>query len=320
MKEEQPEEKVQVSPFVFEGDGGAEIHAVSWLPRRGKLRAVVIVNHGMAEHIRRYHDFASYLACQGLAVYGEDHRGHGKTAGASGEGQGYFARHDGWMKVISDIRWLYRKIAQEHPDLPVFMLGHSMGSFLTRHYLALYGEDLHGAVLLGTGSHSPLVLKMGKWMAGLESRILGKHHKSSFLHRLSFGAFNKAFQSPDATGFEWLSRDKASVQAYLDDSDCGFVCTSGFYRDLFQGLEAVNSDACFKMMPPQLPLLILSGSRDPVAGPQARGVRLVAERCRAAGLGDVSLVLKEDFRHECLHEQGREQVCEEILCWIIHRL
>ncbi len=312
--------QVKSSPFIFEGEDGTGIHAMSWLPSGRPLRAVLIINHGMAEHILRYHDFASYLAPGGFAVYGEDHRGHGKTAEASGELQGYFAPHDGWMKVISDIRCLYRKVVDIHPGIPVFMLGHSMGSFLTRHYISLYGRELAGGVLLGTGSHSPVMLKAASLIAGIELRLRGESHKSTLLNNLSFGAFNKAFSSPDATGFEWLSRDNRQVRAYLDDPACGFICTSGFYRDLFQGLKIVNHDRCFEAVPGELPLLILSGSQDPVGGSSSKGVKLVANRYKAFGIRDLTFVLKEGFRHECLNEEGRKTVFEEIFLWLERHL
>ncbi len=312
--------QVKSSPFIFEGEDGAGIHAMSWLPSGGPLRAVLIINHGMAEHIHRYHDFASYLALRGFAVYGEDHRGHGKTAAYSGGASGYFAPRDGWMKVISDIRSLYKKVKKLHADLPLFMLGHSMGSFLTRHYISLYGEELQGAVLSGTGSHSAVMLKLASLVAAFEILFQGDHHKSKLLNTLSFGAFNKAFSSRDATGFEWLSRDQKQVQAYVDDPDCGFICTSGFYKDLFHGLEIVNHDRCFEAFPEALPLLILSGSQDPVGGPLSKGVKRVAECCKASGMKELKVIIKEGLRHECLNEKGREEIFEEIFHWFDRHL
>ncbi|MDC7240474.1 MAG: alpha/beta fold hydrolase, partial [Spirochaetales bacterium] len=279
---------IEARPFTFSGEGGDVIHALKWLPPKDSIRALLVINHGMAEHIARYHDFAEYLAEKGFAVYGEDHRGHGKTAGKEGT-LGFFHAEKGWMKVLSDIRTLHLLAADENKDVPVFMLGHSMGSFLTRHYLSLYGSELKGAVISGTGSHPAGLLAAASVIAKIESALKGKTHPSKLLDTMSFGAYNKPFKSDSATGFEWLSRDNSQVRKYVEDPYCGFISTSSMYEDLFEGLKIINRASCFRGTSSKLPILIYSGTADPVGGPKAKGVKLVYESYKRAGVEDLTM-------------------------------
>lgn len=305
--------------FTFKGEGDETIHALKWLPAKKEIKALIIINHGMAEHIARYAHFASYMVSRGFAVYGEDHRGHGKTAGSK-DNCGYFADKQGWMKIVGDIRSLYLLATEEHKDVPVFLFGHSMGSFLTRHYLSLYGSELAGAVISGTGSHPSALLTVASTLAKIESSIKGRRHRSKLLDTMSFGAYNKPFADAEATGFEWLSRDKDQVKKYVDDHYCGFISTSGMYADLFNGLQIINHPDCFKATHSKLPLLLYSGKSDPVGGADGKGVKAVAESYEKAGIEDLTLILKDNHRHECLNELGRETVYNEIHEWIAARL
>lgn len=288
---------------------------MKWLPSDAPPKAVLIINHGMAEHIARYDDFARFMAEKGFAVYGEDHRGHGKTAGSE-ENCGFFADEKGWMKVIGDIRALYLLAVEEQKNLPVYFFGHSMGSFLTRHYLSLYGNDLSGVILSGTGSHPGLLLAAAKGIAAVESLFRGRKHRSKVLDTMSFGSFNKPFQNEFPEGFGWLSRDREQVKKYLDDPYCGFICTSGMFGDLFSGLQIINNPDCFRSTPSDLPMLIYSGTADPVGGTQGKGVQQVHDSYKRAGIKNLTLTLKKDFRHECLNEEGREEVFNDIFEWL----
>lgn len=305
--------------FTFKGEGSETIHAMKWIPPKKNIKALIIINHGMAEHIERYSHFATFMASRGFAVYGEDHRGHGKTAGSE-EHFGYFADKQGWMKVVGDIRSLYLLATEEQKGVPVFFFGHSMGSFLTRHYLSLYGSELAGAVISGTGSHRSALLTVASVLAKIESSVKGRRHRSKLLDTMSFGAYNKPFAKEDQTGFEWLTRDTEQVRKYVEDSYCGFISTSGMYADLFNGLQIINHPDCFKATHSKLPLLLYSGKSDPVGGENGKGVISVAESYRKAGIEDLTLIIKEDHRHECLNELERESVYEEIHDWLAARI
>lgn len=305
--------------FTFKGEGNETIHALKWLPPKKDIKALIIINHGMAEHISRYSLFASFLVSKGFAVYGEDHRGHGLTAGSIDK-CGYFADEQGWMKVVGDIRALYLLASEELKGLPVFLFGHSMGSFLTRHYLSLYGSELSGVVLSGTGSNPAAILVAAKIIAKTESLIKGKKHRSTILDNMSFGSFNKPYLNENPEGFGWLSRNKDEVKKYMDDPYCGFICTSGMFADLFNGLQIISNENCFKATSTKLPILLYSGKSDPVGGEDAKGVKYVADAYRKAGVEDLTLILKEEHRHECLNELENEKVFEDIYEWLAARI
>ena len=311
-------ENADSSSFTFSGEGEDTIHAKKWLPDPDSIRAVLIINHGMAEHIGRYDVFARYMNARGFAVYGEDHRGHGRTAG-SDDDLGYFADEDGWMKVIGDIRSLHLLVLEEQKGLPVFMLGHSMGSFLTRHYVSLYGSELKGVVISGTGMQSPVLLNIGKFLSKLESAVKGPRHRSKLMDSLSFGSYNKSFHFEGDTGFEWLSSDPREVHKYADDPFCGFICTSKFYNDLSRGLLIIGSSRCFCSTPANLPILVISGKEDPV-GDKGRSVEAVAEKYKSCGVNDLTLKLKDRMRHECLNEMNREECFDDISEWLTTRI
>jgi alpha-beta hydrolase superfamily lysophospholipase len=199
------------------------------------IKGAVQIAHGMAEHAGRYERFADALTKAGYAVYANDHRGHGKTAGSQKE-VGYFADENGWEKVVDDMHTLTGIIKKECPKKPFFLFGHSMGSFLSRHYSMLYAKELTGLVLSGTGGDPGALGKIGLFIATIEAKLKGKKAKSEMMNKLSFGAFNGAFK-PNRTDYDWLSRDNAEVDKYISDPWCGAVFTAGFFCDLLGGIK-----------------------------------------------------------------------------------
>ncbi len=294
---------------------GSGIFVYRWLPDASEQMAgVVQIAHGMAEHAGRYARFARFLTAVGFGVYANDHRGHGKTAGAL-ENVGYFTDADGWQNVVDDMLQLTGIVRRENPGFPVFLLGHSMGSFLVRTYIADHGGDIAGAILSATGGDPGLLGKVGRLIATWECFRKGRRGKSPLLNALSFGGFNKAF-TPNRTDFDWLSRDAAEVDAYIADPYCGGVFTAGFFADLLEGLAFVNSTDGIHRITKNLPIFFISGACDPV-GKNTRGVRQVINVYKAAGLADVSAVFYDGARHEILNETNREGVFKDILDWLI---
>jgi alpha-beta hydrolase superfamily lysophospholipase len=283
-----------------------------WIPENKNVHSVVHIFHGMAEHSARYDRFARYLNNLGIAVYAQDHRGHGHTS--SDDDLGWFAPKKGWQRVMQDGYELSQLIAQNHPHSDLFLFGHSMGSFLVRALIARHPARYTGAVICGTGAGQGIVGITGKGLARLRS--LRKHGKrpDALLDSLSFGAFNKAFE-PAKTSFDWLSRDDAEVQAYIDDQLCGFVCTSRFFVDLLAGISMANSRRLMQRIPRDFPLLIISGSNDPV-GNFSKGVQQVYQTYRDVGIEDVTLQLIHGARHELLNETNRDEIHTIIGTWL----
>jgi alpha-beta hydrolase superfamily lysophospholipase len=305
---------MQSSTFTLTTPDGTEVFVNRWLPD-GQAKAVVQIAHGLAEHSSRYARFAQRLTDHGYAVYGSDHRGHGQTSGESSGKRGFFNEKDGWQTVVDDLHAVTDKAREEQPGLPVFLLGHSMGSFISRGYAAQYGSELAGLVLSGTAGGAGALGKVGIFLAATQARLRGHSHTSGLMNTLTFGQYNSAFK-PTRTDFDWLSRDPDEVDKYINDPDCGFVFSAGGFADLLRGLETVNTDRSASRIPKGLPVHLVSGDKDPVGGKDGKGVRTVADQLRRLGVHDVTLTLWPDARHEILNETNRDQVETEIVEWL----
>jgi alpha-beta hydrolase superfamily lysophospholipase len=300
---------MQSSTFTLATADGTDVFVNRWLPD-GDARAVVQIVHGMAEHSSRYARFAQRLTDHRYAVYGSDHRGHGRTSGPRAS----FAASNGWQTVLDDLHAVTDRAREEHPGLPVFLLGHSMGSFLARAYAAQHGSELAGIVLTGTAGGAGALGKVGVLVASTQARLRGHTHTSGLMNTLTFGQYNSAFK-PTRTEFDWLSRDPAEVDKYVNDPDCGFVFSAGAFTDVLKGLAEVNTDQLASRVPKDLPVHLASGDKDPV-GANGKGVRQVADQLRRAGVKDVTMTLWPEARHEILNETNRDEVEIEIVNWL----
>ena len=300
---------IQCIPSVLTSAAGPELDARAWMPEEPPRAAVQLV-HGMSEHIDRYDAPARYLASQGYLVVGHTHLGHGPRA----EIKGYFAREDGWQRLIDDVHALRLRTQKEYPGLPYFILGHSMGSFVTRCYLREHAGGLAGCMLSGTGSVPKGTAVTGEAVSNLICLLGGGQKPSKLINKLGFSSSNKPF-APNRTPFDWLSRDEKEVDKYMADPDCGFVFTASGYRDLFRGLIRLADTTEMRNIPKNLPLLLFSGDHDPVGG-MGEGVRQVAEEFRRAGLADVTVKLYPDARHETFNELNRDEVYADLTEWL----
>ena len=275
-------------------------------------RGIIVISHGMAEHASRYARFAASAVEEGYAVLAGDHRGHGATAAPGGFG--FVAEQDGWDTVVADMSTVMDAARRAWPDVPVFLMGHSWGSFLARDLAARRGGDLAGLILLGTGSGVGALTRPATAICAGESRLRGPRHPSRLLNALAFGPYQRHF-APNRTEADWISRDAKEVDRYVADPWCGFVCTSSFFRDLVAGQGVVNTASHAAAVPAELPMLLASGDRDPV-GAMGRGVQRAATLYRRAGVREVSVLLYPGGRHELLNETNRDQVTGDILTWI----
>ena len=282
------------------------------VPGAARPRGIIVIAHGMAEHASRYARFAASAVEEGYAVLAGDHRGHGATAAPGGFG--FVAEKGGWERVVADMGTVLDAARRAWPDVPVFLMGHSWGSFLARDLAARRGGDLAGLILLGTGSGVGALTRPATAICAGESRLRGPRHPSRLLNALAFGPYQRHF-APNRTEADWISRDAKEVDRYVADPWCGFVCTSSFFRDLVAGQGAVNTASHAAAVPADLPMLLASGDRDPV-GAMGRGVQRAATLYRRAGVREVSVLLYPGGRHELLNETNRDQVTGDILTWI----
>ena len=306
---------INMTLFTFPStDGITELHARLWSDSDSAPRAVVQLVHGVSEHISRYDRFARFLVQHGFAVAGHDHLGHGDSLPRGGTPI-YFRAKNGWETATDDVHALHLLLRQKYPDIPCFILGHSMGSFLTRTLLIRYPGCVDGAVIMGSGWNSAAAITGGLAVTGLMAALKGRRAVSKAVIQLAFGGYNKAF-SPNRTAFDWIAADTAAVDAYIADPYCGQDCTIGLFDDMLRGFRLIQNRENLQKMQPDTPILFISGQDDPV-GAMGRG----AEKCRDAflnaGVTDVELILCPGLRHEILNEPSAPEAADApILRWL----
>jgi len=290
---------------------GREIKLFAWLPVQ-EVRYVMVLSHGMAEHIQRYEAFA--LACNtaGIAVYGANHRGHGNDAPVLG----HYADEGGWQKVISDLDLIIDDVTQRH-TVPLVLFGHSMGSFIAQQYAILHGNKLKGLILSGSNYQNPVMYKLVSIASKIEKMRIGARSPSSFLDFLSFGSFNRKLK-PVRTTSDWLSRDPVQVDKYINDSYCGFPCTPQFWLDFMSGLISISQKSEIAKIPNKLPIYIFSGDNDPV-GLQGKGILALEQHITNNGCSEVQCKLYSGGRHEMLNESNANEVFNDVITWVISK-
>lgn len=296
--------------FWLDATDSSRLYVNSWIPVSGP-KAVVMLAHGMAEHSGRYARLGVALSAAGFALYAHDQRGHGRTA-AHGV-IGHYADADGWNKVVGDLASLNEAVEQRHPGLPIFLLGHSMGSYVAQAYLLQHGTALQGAVLSGSNFQPVSLYRSAALIARLERWRQGATGRSAVIEWLSFGSFNKAFK-PARTPFDWLSRDAAEVDLYVIDPMCGFRCTNQFWLDMLGGLQRISEPSELEKIDPGLPLLILGGECDPVS--EGKRLKNLAGAYKIAGMQSVTMNLYPQARHEVFNETNRDEVTRDLLAWL----
>jgi alpha-beta hydrolase superfamily lysophospholipase len=311
-------------------DDGTRLFLRQWAPPSGvRQRAVLHIVHGMAEHSGRYKRLARRLNKEGIEVWAADMRGHGKTAGANndpGKGglRGHCADRDSFVRVSADVDAINRVILKGRPGIPLFLMGHSWGSFIVQNYLeTLEGshsgiEDsvrLSGCVLSGSRGPGGLKLLMGLPFLKFLAFVRGQRRGSVLARALVDGPFSRPFR-PNRTAFDWLSRDEAEVDAYVKDPFCGELCSSGFYRDLLILLGRIHRNEALAGIRTDLPIYIFSGSADPV-GDMGESPNALTRAYRSLGVKDLEIVLYPEARHETLNETNREEVTESLLSWLL---
>ena len=299
-------------------DGKTQLHGMRWEPDGGSVRAVLQICHGVAEHIARYDAFARYLNGLGIAVVGHDHLGHGLSLPEGGTPV-YFGESNTWNTVVDDIYVLHQRIRLWYPDVPLCIMGHSMGSFLTRTYLIRYPGTVKAAIIMGTGWQPKAVIAGGMAVAKAVGAVVGENGTSDLVTNLAFGAYNKLF-APNRTSCDWLSADEGNVDAYRADPLCGADATVGLFRQMLSGIRFNQKLSNLRQMDPRIPVLFVAGEKDPV-GDCGNGVRRTYQEFRRAGVQDCTLKLYPGLRHEILNEKAQQQqIFEDIGQWLTSKL
>ena len=299
--------------FYFKSSTGKELYAKKWYNENlENYKGVVQLVHGMEEFIGRYDEFANFLADNGFIVVGHDHLGHGNSVKDDSE-LGNLGCKDGWFRLAEDIHILQNKIKEEYPNIPHFIMGHSMGSLLTRTYISLYNDNLTGIIITGTSGQKNGMLYLGVLLANIIKAFKGEQYKSKLLERAVTGSFNNNFK-PTRTEADWTTSDKKRVDEYMNVAKPNRKFTVESYLQLFKGSIYLNDMNKIKNTP-NIPILIFSGDKDPV-GANGKGVKRVYNMLKEAGVENITLKLFKDGRHEMLNEVNREEVFEFVLNWL----
>lgn len=272
-------------------------------------KGIVIIVHGMAEHIDRYENFINHLAEDGYVVYGYNQRGHKDTI-KNNDDYGYMSDNDNFEILVDDLHEVVQKAKTEY-NLPVYVFGHSMGSFVTNRYIEEYNE-VNGVILCGSSKNPNLMLKCGIFFAKMINAFKGRRYRSNFLNSLTFGSYNKSFK-PNRTEYDWLNRDESEVDKYVNDSYCGGIFTAAYFKDFLKGLLNITKNV--KNINKDLPIYIISGSKDPV-GSMGKGVNALYNSLKKQNVNNLKLKLYEGARHEILLETCKEEVINDVISWL----
>ena len=292
-------------------DGQTPLKVVLWKPS-GDIRAILQLSHGMVEHIERYGEFAAFMADHGILVVGSDHLGHGGSV-TSEDKRGYFCEKDPSEVVVDDLYKIGNAVRRDYPDLPYFILGHSMGSFIVRNYITKYGAGLSGAIICGSGDIPNGTAKSGLLLIKFLELFKGGKGHSKIIDGMTIGKNDKYFK--DSEYKSWLSKNQPNVDAYHADPNCGFFFTLNGYQTLMESIVKNNDDARRARTPKELPLFIISGA-DCCLGEFGKGLRKIYDKYKVLGIKDIAWKLYENDRHEILNETDRDVVYNDILAWI----
>ncbi len=300
---------MKTEEYAFKSATGAcEISGCKYMPDSGEVKAVIAMHHGMAEHRERYKAFFEYLTANGFVVFMHDMANHGKSNKNFNE-SGYFGETDGYKNLVKDFNTTVEKAKTQYPDKKIIVMGHSMGSFIVRCFTAWYADaGFAAAIYMGTGGSNPAA-GVGDAVSNLIAKIKGSKYKSKLLDKLTFGTYNNKFEK--RTGFEWLSSDKTVVDKYMADKYCGFLFSAKGMNDLVKLNICANSDAWYSGVPKDIPLLVISGSMDPV-GNYSKGIQEVYDKLRQTGHSKAEIKLFENGRHEILNEINKQEVYDFI--------
>lgn len=289
-----------------------DIRYVRYIPD-GEIKAILQIAHGMQEFIDRYDAFAEFMCSKGYLVTGNDHLGHGGSINSKDD-LGFFAEKDGNKAVLNDIHELTLITKKEYPNLPYFLLGHSMGSFYARQYIGEFGMELDAAIIMGTG-HQPLpVVKAGMTACRMFAMGKGWRHRSRAVNAMAFGAYNKKFE-PARTAEDWLTKDEKIVDWYINEPRCNYVFTLNGFYNMFVGISRLHDKTLLNNVPKDLPLFFVSGEDDPV-GDFGKGVQAAIDSLKEVGVKNIDKKLYPTDRHEILNEFDKLDVYNDIYNWL----
>lgn len=297
-------------------DGKAMIHYTMWYPENN-IKGIVQLTHGMTEYMRNYDEFAEFLCQNDILVIGHDQLGHGHSAENSEE-LGYFRNKNSVDILINDMHTLMEKAKSQYPNMPYFLFGHSFGSFLSRIFAGTYGNELNGLILTGTGNSNIRRVKSALKLVRAIRITKKASFRSSFVQKAIFLPYLERIKNPISMR-EWLCRDEKFVEDYLKNPLNNYTYTLNGYSTLLYAVIKMQEKEIFESTPNKLPILMMSGSEDPV-GEYTKKVVEVSELYKAHKVEDVTVNIYEGARHNILMETNKKEVMKDCLEWIIKKM
>ena len=301
---------IEKREFKFKSaDGKTMIHVIMWIPEGEKI-GVIQIAHGVTEFAGRYEDTAKFFAEKGFVVVCNDHLGHGLSIDKP-ENKMYFGD---WEHLVSDVTILFDMVRKEYFGIPYFVMGFSMGSFVMREFLLEHSKDVTGAIIMGTGYQPKFITKLMRMLVNNEAKKIGENNTSDFIKQLSDKVYNDKTENPICDR-SWLLKNEEALMEYMNNPMCGGPMSAGLFREMLYGMEVTCDKNNVKQMNSDLPVLLMSGTEDPV-GDMTKGVYSVQKLFKKAGMKDVELLLYPDSRHDILHEQVRDKVLYDWAEWM----
>lgn len=279
-------------------------------PESASIKGIVIIVHGMAEHIDRYDNLMTQLSANNYIAVGYNQRGHFEGINDPKD-YGFISELDGFSFLVNDLTTIFKQLKDKHPELPIFIFGHSMGSFITQRFGQLQGSKIDGLILCGTGVNNNFKLKTAKLLSKWIVKFKGPRHKCKLLDKMTFGAYNKLFK-PNRTEFDWLNTIESEVDKYIEDDYCGGIFSAAFFRDFFNMLITINNNN--ELISKDVPVLLIGGKEDPV-GNKGKSVEKLYNEYLKFKIKDVSMTLYEG-RHEILHDIDKEKIINDVIAWL----
>lgn len=296
--------------FAFaSADGKTILHVIMWVPE-AVPKGIVQIAHGVSEYAGRYEDVAEVLTNAGYVVVCHDQLGHGKSINTAKDKM-YFGD---WEYLVSDFEAVAEVVRKEIADMPYFVMGFSMGSFVVREYLIKHSHEVSGAIIMGTGYQPKAITKIMRMIVNAEAKKIGENNTSEFIEKLSDGVYNSNIKNP-VSKRSWLLANDESLLEYMNDPNVGGAMTAGLFREMLYGMEVACDKKNVRMMDRTLPVLLMSGSEDPV-GNMKKGVYAVEKMFKNAGMKDIEVLFYPESRHDILHELVREKVLHDWIAWM----
>ena len=277
------------------------------------ISATLLIVHGMAEHSGRYSDFAQFLADNGIAVATYDHLGHGQTV-KTVDDLGFFGDEHPVQSLLKDVIVMADSLKSRHPNVPHFVMGHSMGSFIVRNVLKHHARNFSGAILMGTADANPLtkvLLPINKLLA----KVAPRQPNTIFANVMNKVLNSQLSDRDSSSQFAWLSENTANIAAYEADPKTGFDFTNNGFMTLFTLMNTGLNKGWATTIAKDFPMLFVSGEDDPI-GEMGKGIRKIVSRLNKQTFSRVDIQLYPHMRHEVLHETDHKMVYQDLLAWI----